>query len=284
MASKRVILSASRRTDLPGWYADRLAQRLRRVLDRRGSDGVFGVVFWTRFPGALLDPPLRPLIERELRSVAVNLTLTGLGGSRFEPAGPSPGDVLPLLPELIELLGGPERIRWRFDPLVFSVSSVATFEQLAKAFAVLRVPTCTFAFPSARSLRGNMLARYAELDVPVWPNEEARRSFVQSLVAVAKPLGIQLLSCSQPEVLGYDRSVRQAQCVPLDVLAGAYPASTPGPVGKDASQRRHCTCPPSEELGDYRSDACRTGCLYCYSTLGGPDAGETLPWFLKNRT
>lgn len=283
MAPKRVILSASRRTDLPGWYPDRLAQRLGRVLDRRGRDGIFGVVFWTRFPGALLEAPLRPLIERELRSVAVNLTLTGLGGSRLEPAGPPPGDVLPVLPELIELFGGPERVRWRFDPLVYSASTVETFAQLAEAFAALGVPTCTFAFPSARSLRGDLLARYAALDVPVWPDEEARRAFVRELASVAKPLGIRLLSCSQPEVLGYHPAVKQAQCIPLDVLAAAYPAGTPGPAGKDASQRRHCACPPSEELGDYRTDACRTGCLYCYSTLGGPDAGLTLPWFLKNR-
>ena len=50
----RIILSVSRRTDLPGWHADRLAQRLREVLSRRGPEGIYGVVFWTRFPAALL--------------------------------------------------------------------------------------------------------------------------------------------------------------------------------------------------------------------------------------
>ncbi len=278
----RIILSASRRTDLPGWHADALAERLQDVLRKRGAEGLYGVVFWTRFPRALLKPPLRPLLER-LSNVAVNLTLTGLGRTPLEPRGPQAGEVLDALPELMALMGGPQRLRWRFDPLIPTPDLVDRFVSLAEGFAALKVDTCTFAFPSARSLRGNLVQRYEKLGVPQWPDEAARRQCVQRLVEVAEPLGIRLLSCSQPEVLGYHPAVRQAQCIPGDVLAGGLPPGTPGPTGKDPSQRRHCACPPSQDLGDYRTDVCRTGCLYCYSTLGGPDAGETLPWFLRGR-
>lgn len=282
-ARGRIILSASRRTDLPGWHADRLAGRLREVLDRRGPEGIYGVVFWTRFPAALLASPLRELLESELTNVAVNLTLTGLGGTRLEPCGPDAEAVLADLPPLIALLGGAQRLRWRFDPLIPTDDLLGRFTELAARFAALGVPTCTFAFPSARSLRGNLVARYRDLGVDRWPDEASRRSFVADMAAVAGPLGIRLLSCSQPEVLGYHPAVRQAQCIPGDVLASAFGPSFPGPTGKDPSQRRHCACPPSQDLGDYRTDACGTGCLYCYSTLGGPDAGETLPWFLRGR-
>jgi Domain of unknown function (DUF1848) len=279
----RILLSASRRTDLPGWHADRLAGRLREVLARRGAEGIYGVVFWTRFPAALTTSPLRELLEGALRNVCVNLTLTGLGGSRLEPRGPDAERVLAELPGLIALIGGPSRLRWRFDPLIPTDDLLDRFGDLAPRFAALGVDTCTFAFPSARSLRGNLLTRYRDLGVPRWPDEVARRDFVARMADVAGPLGIQLLSCSQPEVLGYHRAVRPAQCIPGNILAAAYPPGTPGPSGKDPSQRRHCTCPPSQDLGDYRIDACSTGCLYCYSTLGGPDAGETVPWFLRGR-
>jgi len=283
MGRGRIILSASRRTDLPGWHADGLAERLREVLARRGPDGIYGVVFWTRFPGALLVPPLRPLLEGELRNVAVNLTLTGLGGTALEPCGPVAGDVLETLPELIALVGGAERLRWRFDPLVPTDDLFDRFAALAGRFAALGVRTCTFAFPSARSLRGSLVARYRELGVPQWPDGAGRQEFVARMAEVAGPLGITLLSCSQPEVLGYHPAVRPAQCIPGDVLARGFAPGAPGPTGKDRSQRRHCACPPSVDLGDYRTDACQTGCLYCYSTLGGPDAGQSLPWFLRGR-
>lgn len=283
MARGRIILSASRRTDLPGWHTERLATRLDAVLAQRGRAGIYGVVFWTRFPAALLTAPLRPLIQRELSNVAVNLTLTGLGTTRLEPCAPVAEDVLAVLPELIDLIGGPLRLRWRFDPLVSTADLPERFATLAGRFAELGVDTCTFAFPSTRSLRGNLITRYRELGVPEWADEEARRAFVAEMAKVAEPLGIRLLSCSQPEVLGYHPAVRQAQCIPGDLLASTLPPSTPGPIGKDPGQRRHCACPPSQDLGDYRTDACQTGCLYCYSTLGGPDAGQTLPWFLRDR-
>lgn len=276
---ERVILSASRRTDLPGWHARRLAERLSNTLDTLGRDGIYGVVFWTRFPAALLDEPLRGLIERDLPATVVNLTLTGLGGTRLEPGGPPTDDVLAVLPELVELIGGPDRLRWRFDPLIYGRSTHRGFAYLAERFAALRVPTCTFSFPSARSLRGDMFARYERLGVPRWPDVASRRGFVTGMARIAGPLGIQLLCCSQPGVLPFDPSVRPAQCIPLDVLAAAHPAETVGPTGKDQSQRRHCTCPPSIDLGNYRTDRCRSGCLYCYSVAGGPDESMTLPLF-----
>jgi hypothetical protein len=200
MARSRIILSASRRTDLPGWHADRLAGRLRDVLARRGPEGIYGVVFWTRFPAALLATPLRELLEGELTNVAVNLTLTGLGGTRLEPCGPDAEDVLAALPALIALLGGPARLRWRFDPLIPTSDLHDRFVALAERFAALGVDTCTFAFPSARSLRGDLVARYRALGVPRWPDEAARRDCVARMAAVAGPLGIRLLCCSQPEV------------------------------------------------------------------------------------
>jgi hypothetical protein len=103
------------------------------------------------------------------------------------------------------------------------------------------------------------------------------------MARLAEPRGLQLLVCSQPFAHDFHPSIRAAQCIPLDVLASAYPDAPPPELGKDATQRKHCTCPPSEDIGDYRTDACRSGCLYCYSCLGGPDAGETLPWFLRKK-
>ncbi len=284
MARRRpIIVSASRRTDLPGWHAERLAGRLRGLLEERGQEGIYGVVLWTRFPASLLRPPLRSLLEDDLSNLVVNLTLTGLGGSSLEPRAPRMEDVLPVLSELRDLLGGAERIRWRFDPLIPTGDLLGRFSLLAEELVALGVPTCTFAFPSIRSLRGDLVGRYGALNVPQWPHVEARAAFVRRMVAISEPLGLRLLSCSQPEVLGYHPAVGRAQCIPAALLEGGRPEGRPLPRGKDTAQRRHCTCPPSVDLGDYRADTCKSGCLYCYSTLGGPDAGETLPWFLRGR-
>ncbi len=283
-----VILSASRRTDLPGWHAQRLADRLDDQRARRGPAGIYGVVYWTRFPSALSQPPLRRYLAGPdaFPVSVVNLTVTGRGGTRLEPHAPATDDVLAALPELVALLGDPARLRWRFDPLFPYDDLSDTFARLADAFSRLAVPTCTLSFPAVRSLRGPLTRRYRELGVPQWPPppSQAKADALARLADLADERGLQLLACSQPDTVALDpRRVQPAQCIPLDVLTAAHPPDAPAPRGKDSTQRRACRCPPSEDLGDYRQDACRTGCLYCYSTLGGPDAGQTVPWFLRGR-
>lgn len=283
-----LILSASRRTDLPGWHAEALATRLDTALDRLGPGGCYGLVYWTRFPGALLRPPLGRFLEPGvLRVVAVNLTVTGLGGTPLEPRAPEVLEALAPLPELVARLGDPARLRWRFDPLLPDPDLFDRFSRLADVFARLAVPTCTLSFPAERSLRGALGPRYRRYGVPQWPgfaedpDRSAQRDALQCLAERAASRGLSLLACSQPWVSSLCEAVRPAQCVPLEVLAAAHPPGAPGPGGKDGTQRKACRCPPSEDLGDYRRDACLTGCAYCYSTLGGPDAGETVPWFLR---
>lgn len=283
-----VILSASRRSDLPGWHARALASRLATALERLGPGGCYGLVYWTRFPGALLGPPLdRFLGPGVVPVVAVNLTVTGLGGTSLEPRVPGTAEALAPLAELTRRLGAPSRLRWRFDPLLPGPDLLDRFSRLADVFGRLGVPTCTLSFPADRSLRGSLGPRYRRFQVPEWPSlaedpgRGAQAEALQGLAERAAARGLTLLACSQPWVSGLCEAVRPAQCIPLEVLAAAHPPGAPGPRAKDATQRKACRCPESEDLGDYRVDLCHSGCAYCYSTLGGPDPGETVPWFLR---
>jgi hypothetical protein len=287
-ARRPVILSASRRTDLPGWHAVALAARLDAALGRLGPGGCYGLVLWTRFPGALLRPPLARFLEPGIFPVvAVNLTVTGLGCSPLEPRAPGTQEALAPLGELVARLGDPSRLRWRYDPLLPGPDLLDRFSRLADVFARLAVPSCTISFPADRSLRGALVPRYRRFGVPMWPGldaDPARHAQAEALHGLAERAAardIGLLACSQPWASDLCEAVRPAQCIPVEVLMGGHPAGTPVPRAKDGTQRKACRCPESEDLGDYRQDACRTGCAYCYSTLGGPDAGETVPWFLR---
>ena len=254
-----------------GWYPRRTADRIARKLDRMRPRFLYGVVFWTRFPQRLLEPPLRDLVERELDNVVVNLTLTGLGGTRLEPRVPSSDRVLASLEELAQLLGGPHRIRWRWDPMLYRYSTLALFGSLAERMAQIGVSTCTVSFPAERSLRGPLSPQYAAGGLSAWPDEATKRNFLKGLARIARSLGTRLLICSQPQYLSADPWLEPAQCIPLEVLVDGHPQGLAYPACKDPRQRRSCTCPVSEDLGDYETDLCRSGCVYCYSPAGGPE-------------
>ncbi|MBM4319488.1 MAG: DUF1848 domain-containing protein [Deltaproteobacteria bacterium] len=268
MERRPLILSASRRTDLPGFHPERLVERIRTRVQGVRSCSLYGVVFWTKHPAPLVHHrELRMLLE-ELANPVLQLTVTGLGGSRWEPHVPRSAEVLPLLGELVSgpLHGQPARLRWRFDPIWPRSTLRDEFCRLADAFARLGVPTCTFSFPTSFCQLGSMEPVYRRVGLR-FPGRAERAEILGWLCAEASARSLRLLSCSQPEnLLG---PVEEAQCIPREVLEGLHPAGLPFPQGRDPSQRKACRCLVSEDIGRYAEDPCGSGCSYCYSRAGG---------------
>jgi len=260
-----LVLSASRRTDLPGFHAEVCAARIRERAARLRTRPLYGVVFWTRHLVPFLrGGALHDLVRLELANPIVNLTITGLGGGRLEPATPRLDDALAALPALVDAFHGePWRVRWRFDPILSDHSRLDDFARIAAAMSALGVPTCTFSFPSYRSLKGDLTPQFEAAGIRRWRDEE-KPAVVRALAEIAGPLGIALLSCAQPENLAMSPRVSAAQCIPADVLTRGHPDRAACGLGRDRSQRTHCLCVESEEIGRY-DDLCLGGCAYCYS-------------------
>ena len=266
-----LILSASRRTDLPGFHAESCAARVRGRVSRLRTRELVGVVFWSRHVRPFLPGgALHALTRRELENPHLNLTVTGLGGGPLEPGVPATRDVVERLPELVDAFHGEGfRIRWRFDPLLAGRSSLETFGRVAEAMAAVGVETCTFSFPATRSLKGDLTPAFERAGIRPW-REEDRRPFVSSMAAIARSLDIRLLTCNQPENARLDPWVAPAACVPRAELERGHPRGARlDALGRDRSQRSACNCVESEDIGRYETDICRGGCAYCYSKAGG---------------
>jgi len=125
-----MIISASRRTDIPAFYGRWLLNRLReghalvrnpfhfrqvwRVsLEPRQVDCL---VFWTKNPAPLL--PHLPEIERLGHRFYFQYTLTAYNRD-LEPRLPPCEERIAAFRALAERIG-PHRILWRFDPIVFT--------------------------------------------------------------------------------------------------------------------------------------------------------------------
>ena len=144
-----MIVSVSRRTDIPAFYADWFFRRLEEgfalvrnpVNPRRVSrvnlspDATDGFVFWTKNPSPMLNRLSR------LRDYAYYFQVTlNAYGRDAEPGVPSKRDVIiPAFRRLSELAGR-ERVIWRYDPVFFSAAytmehHVRYFERLAALLA-----------------------------------------------------------------------------------------------------------------------------------------------------
>lgn len=121
-----VIVSASRSTDIPAFYAKWFFNRLKKgycvwynPFNQKPSYVSFqnckAIVFWTKNPKPIL-PYLHELDERGIHYY-FQVTLNDYENEVFEPGVPSVDERVATFRELSSRIGK-ERVIWRFDPLI----------------------------------------------------------------------------------------------------------------------------------------------------------------------
>ena len=127
-AQAPIIVSASRSTDIPAFYADWFFHRLERgySLWTNPFNGIKGyvsyqntrfIVFWSKNPHSLLDY-LHILEDKNIKSY-IQYTLNDYEPEGLEKGVPSLEQRIATFKQLVEYLGL-GRIIWRFDPLILT--------------------------------------------------------------------------------------------------------------------------------------------------------------------
>ncbi|MDO3378571.1 DUF1848 domain-containing protein [Geoalkalibacter halelectricus] len=274
------IISASRRTDIPAFYTPWLLERLRaghvevpnpfnphqvRRVDLR-PQAVAGIVFWSKDPRPLL-PHVADLDRRGYTSL-FHITLTALPAP-LEPRVPPPEEILAAVEELADKIG-PQRLIWRFDPIV--LSSLTPEERIISAFASLaealqgKVRHCVISFARYYRQVQARLRRAPALEV-FDPDRHDAAEALKRLGPLAAALAregarrdLEVVSCAEPLDLS-PFGVRPAACIDAALLGELFGVDLPR--RKDGGQRLACRCSKSIDIGIYGT--CRHGCLYCYA-------------------
>ncbi len=273
-----MLLSVSRRTDIPAHYAPWFYNRLQAgfVLVRNprnphavskislSPDVVDGIVFWTKNP----VPMLGRLDALRAYPFVFQFTLTPYGPD-VEPGLPAKREVLlPAFRELSRRLG-PARVLWRYDPIFLSpryteAFHLRAFAALAKALSPY-TEVCTLSFLDVyRGIRH----RLAPLQAAPCP-PDAQRRLAEGFSEIAKRYGLRLQTCAEEiDLSAY--GIEHGHCV--DGALFSRLLGCPLAVRKDPNQRPACGCAESIDIGAY--DTCRSGCVYCYATASAASAAN----------
>lgn len=265
-----MIISASRRTDIPALYPEWFLNRLREgyVLvpnpyNRKKvnhvlltPDTVDCIVFWSKNPEPLI-PYLKEIDKMKYR-YCFQMTITDYEKD-LEPETPEKEEAIATFLLLSEMIGK-EKIDWRFDPILLTDKYTPDYH--AEKFEMM----CQWLHKATGRCTISFVDNYGNNAYPELEKEEIQ-NVSQKLSKIAAKYHLPLYTCAEKTDLSA-YGIQHGACIDkarIEELTG-YKLD----IKKDAGQRATCRCADSLDIGIYNT--CTNGCKYCYATASKESA------------
>jgi hypothetical protein len=287
-AQAPLIVSASRATDIPAFYANWFFRRLDAgyVKWRNPFNGAYSyvsfantrfIVFWSKNPAPLL--PYLSQLKRRGIGCYIQYTLNNYEAEGLEPGVPGLAQRIDTFKRLVDTLGVGSVV-WRFDPLILTdkISIDSLLQRISNIAEQLNGYTEKLVFSYAdiesyskvaRNLR-NLGVNYTEWTEPLMVD------FAKRLSEMNKHWGYQLATCAERIPLE-QYGIAHNRCIDPDLISRLtddvelknylYGAK------KDSGQRKLCGCIAAKDIGSYNT--CPHGCKYCYANTSPTAAAAT---------
>ncbi len=270
-----MIISASRRTDIPGYYSEWFLNRLKAgyVLTRNPRNHaqvskilllpevIDCVVFWTKDAEKMADK--LHIVDDLGYRYYFQFTLTPYG-REIEPGLRDKEEIIRTFIGLSEKIGR-HRVLWRYDPIILNNKLTAEyhiekFENLCKRLCG-HTNVCTISFVDiykrlGRTVKNQLLREITEQEMIRLADEFSN---------IGGRYGIELRACCEKADLSV-YGVRRASCIDKTAIETICGCSLD--VKADVNQRNGCGCIQSIDIGAYNT--CRNGCIYCYANYSCP--------------
>jgi len=222
---------------------------------------VHTLVIWTKNCSNLLNLDYVSEYLKRYRQLYIHYTITGMGGTVFEPTIPSEKILFKDLEKVIGFVGSPERIAIRFDPILHvrfpdgtDFSNVHKFEKIAKVASEAGITVMKFSWMQEyNKVLGRLRARKI---YPVSMSRERRVKELEELKKIASEYNLRLEGCCTEET-------EVSRCIDGYLFNRLHPDGLVCSTKKARGQRKLCGCTESWDIGWYFP--CPNGCLYCYA-------------------
>jgi len=260
---EHIILSASRMTDMPKFYPDILIEEVNKRMDK----GIHTLVLWTKHPRSLFAEPLHQyLLDLKSKGIQlyIQLTITGMGGTFIEPNAPESEHSISVLPQVIDLVGKPERIRLRIDPIIRIedaqggiTSNLHQIPEIVERCSRLGIKTFSFSFLENK-MHKKVNKRFNDLGLTILsPTQEEREKIVTWIHNIESDFGVRIYACAVP-------GIQSSACIDGEYFESLHDNRGLLTSHIQPFKRSLCGCSMSTDIGGFPPRKCLTGCLYCY--------------------
>jgi hypothetical protein len=270
-----MIISVSRRTDIPRFYSDWFMKRIRAgyVLVANPYNplqiarvslkvkDVTAFVFWTRFPAPLF-PGLQELDDLGF-PYYFQVTLNNYPAPYETNAEPLP-HVLHAFAQLVNKIGA-SRIVWRYDPIFFTQEMTLDFHLKNFQFLCNALQGCTQRAVISLLDEYRKTVRHLDALQRGYAGDPLQHRdllpFLGELAGIARHAGMAMETCAEStdfSAIG----IHPGRCIDERLLNTVFGLNLA--YRKDPSQRTSCGCMISKDIGV--NNTCPGGCVYCYAT------------------
>lgn len=273
-----MILSVSRRTDIPNYYSEWFINRIkegflyvRNPMNAHqiskinlSPDVVDCIVFWTKNPTKMINQ----LDYLKEYVYYFQFTLTGYGKD-IEPNIPNKRkELIKVFKELSQKIGK-EKVIWRYDPILVNKKytveyHLKAFEEIANSLSdYTEKVVISFVDLYAKTQRNTMGLEIEKL----MPDDMF--SLVRRMVEIASKNKLIVETCAE-EINFKDIGISHGSCIDKKLIERLLGCKIIGE--KDKNQRGECRCLESVEVGTYNT--CLNGCRYCYANFSDEKVKE----------
>ncbi len=263
-----MILSVSRRTDIPAFYFDWFVKRVQKgyLMVKNpmnpkqihkvpvNPEVIDAMVFWTKNP----EPALEKLVYLEQYAYYFQYTLNPYD-EKIEKNVPVLEERLKAFKYLSDSIGK-DRVVWRYDPIVFTENlgvdyHIASFTMLAEILRYYTDTVMVSFLDDYRKIRKNM--KSLKVREPGFQEVDA---IIKAFVKIAEKNKITIRSCAEKRILMH-RDLHPGSCIDPERIENLLRKTIS--KRRDKNQRPNCKCIESIDVGGY--DSCLHQCSYCYA-------------------
>jgi len=263
-----MILSVSRRTDIPAYYTDWFFNRLSEgfVYVRNpmnyyqvskivlNPDIIDCIVFWTKDPTQIIER----LDELKDYNYYFQITITSYDES-LERNIRDKRKIIDAFQKLSKKIGK-EKVIWRYDPIIINEElnieyHTRKFEELASELSGY-TDLCIISFmdPYKKTERNMKSIK------PVNITKQMMYEIGSKLYEITKKYNLKINTCSE-EIDLHEISIEHGKCIDDKLISKIIGQEIK--IEKDKNQRKSCGCITSIDIGTYNT--CSNGCIYCYA-------------------
>jgi DNA repair photolyase len=281
----RIVLSASRRTDIPAFYMPWFMEQIKRGVFEVANPfnrqvrnvpatpaDVHTIVFWSKDFGLFLKENQAKKLQQAGYHLFFNFTINS-SAPVLEPHVPLLDVRLKQLEQLCERFGS-SVINWRFDPICFfrvsngelqdNLHDLSRIAEKAAECGIKRCITSFLDFYPKIDKRISALPGFSFSNPP----PDTKKTTILKIEKLLSAYKINLKLCCEKEVmdtLPVNSSVTESSCIPNDLFLEFFGGNLS--LKKDTGQRirKGCGCKVSVDIGSYHHHPCFHNCLFCYA-------------------